>query len=88
MKQTETIRSEKVFEFADAHRQNSSRGSGSGDHHCRACDTYWAHMSLFSTPIHPRLSALPVSLKPFLRRMVALRCVLDMTDCMVVMYKY
>src|SRR5260370_41580260 len=32
LKQTETIRSEKFSELADAHRQNSSRGSGSGDH--------------------------------------------------------
>src|SRR5881227_1008777 len=34
LKQTETIRSEKSSELADAHRQNSSRGSGSGDHYC------------------------------------------------------
>ena len=32
---------------ANAHRQNSSRGSGSGDYYCRACDAYWAHASLF-----------------------------------------
>jgi hypothetical protein len=31
LKQTETIRSEKSSELADAHRQNSSRGSG--DHY-------------------------------------------------------
>src|SRR5438132_1330125 len=46
LKQTETIRSEKFSELADAHRQNSSRGSGSGDHYCCACDACWAHMSL------------------------------------------
>jgi hypothetical protein len=46
LKQTETIRSEKVSEFADAHRQNSSRGSRSGGHHCCACDACWAHISL------------------------------------------
>jgi hypothetical protein len=34
LKQTETIRSEKSSELADAHRQNSSRGSGDGDHYC------------------------------------------------------
>jgi hypothetical protein len=37
LKQTETIRSEKSSELADAHRQNSSRGSGSGDHYCYCC---------------------------------------------------
>src|SRR6267154_1408963 len=36
LKQTETIRPEKFSEFADAHRQNSSRGSGPGGHHCCA----------------------------------------------------
>src|ERR1700675_2420838 len=46
LNQTETIRSEQFFELADAHRQNSSRGSGSGDHYCCACDACWAHMSL------------------------------------------
>jgi hypothetical protein len=47
LKQTETIRPEKSSQFADAHRQNSSRGSGSGGHHCCAYDACWAHMSLF-----------------------------------------
>jgi hypothetical protein len=46
LKQTETIRPEKVSEFADPHRQNPSRGSRSGGHHCRACDACWAHISL------------------------------------------
>jgi hypothetical protein len=46
MKQTETIRPEKVSEFADVHRENSSRGSRSGGHHCCACDACWAHISL------------------------------------------
>src|SRR5262249_22617243 len=46
LKQTETIRSEQFSELADAHRQNSSYGSGSGDHYCCACDACWAHMSL------------------------------------------
>jgi hypothetical protein len=46
LKQTETIRSKKFSELADAHRQNSSCGSGSGDHYCCACDACWAHMSL------------------------------------------
>jgi hypothetical protein len=34
LKQTETIRSEKSSQLADAHRQNSSRGSRSADHYC------------------------------------------------------
>jgi hypothetical protein len=46
LKQTQTIRHEKPSEFADAHGQNSSRGSRSGGHHCRACDTCWTHISL------------------------------------------
>jgi hypothetical protein len=46
LKQTETIRFEKFFEFADARRQNSSRGSRSGGHHCYACDACWAHISI------------------------------------------
>src|ERR1700675_40318 len=46
LKQTETIRSENFSELADAHRQNSSCGSGSGAHYCRARDACWAHMSL------------------------------------------
>src|SRR6516162_8615575 len=46
LKQTETIRAEKFSELSDTHRQNSSRGSGSGHHCCCACDAYWAHMSL------------------------------------------
>src|SRR5216683_2169951 len=46
LKQTETIRPDQFSELADAHRQDSSRGSGSGDHYCCACDACWAHMSL------------------------------------------
>src|ERR1700686_1227005 len=46
LKQTETTRSEEFSELADAHHQNSSCGSGSGDHYCCACDACWAHMSL------------------------------------------
>jgi hypothetical protein len=46
LKQTKTIRFEKISEFADAHRQNSSRGSYSGGHDCCACQAYWAHISL------------------------------------------
>src|SRR5262249_14269796 len=64
LKQTEIIRSEKLSELADAHRQNSSRGSCSGDHHCCACDACWAHMSLPELLIRPRLSgdaALPMT---------------------------
>jgi hypothetical protein len=38
--------------------------------------------------IRPRLSALPVSSCLFFGRMLPFRCVLDMTECMVVMYKY
>jgi hypothetical protein len=34
LEQAETIRPEKIPEFADAHRQNSSRGSRSGRHYC------------------------------------------------------
>src|SRR6266851_3373168 len=48
LKQIEMIHSEKFSELADAHRQNSSRGSGSSDHYCCACDACWAHMSLLS----------------------------------------
>src|SRR5262249_29067270 len=44
LNQTETTRSEKFSEFADAHRQDSSRGSGSGDHYRCGCDACWAHM--------------------------------------------
>jgi hypothetical protein len=47
LKQTETIRPEKVSEFADAHRQNSSRVSRSGGHHRCACDACWADIFLF-----------------------------------------
>jgi hypothetical protein len=43
LRQTEMILSEEFSEFADASRQNSSRGSGSGDHCCCACDAYRAH---------------------------------------------
>ena len=46
MKQTETPRPEKFSDLADAHRQNSSRESGAGDHHGCVCDAYWAHISL------------------------------------------
>src|SRR5215471_2194925 len=42
----QTAKSENFSEFADAHRQKSSRGYGSGDHHCRAFDACWAHMYL------------------------------------------
>src|ERR1700720_827348 len=45
LKQTETSRSENFSELADAHRQNSSGGSNSGDHHCCAFDACWAHTS-------------------------------------------
>jgi hypothetical protein len=47
LEQTETIRPENLSEFADAHRQHSSRGSraGGGDH-CCAYDACWAHISL------------------------------------------
>jgi hypothetical protein len=47
LKQTKTIRFEEFSEFADARRQNSSRGSSSGGYHCCACDANWAHISLF-----------------------------------------
>src|SRR5262249_24144668 len=50
LKQTETTRSEKFSEFADAHRQNSSHGSGSGDHYCCACDACRAHCPSFELP--------------------------------------
>jgi hypothetical protein len=46
LKRNATTRSEKVFEFANARRQNSSRGSRSGGHHGYACDARWAHISL------------------------------------------
>ena len=40
------LRSEQFLELANAHRQNSSRGSDSGDDYCCTCDACWAHMSL------------------------------------------
>jgi hypothetical protein len=46
LKQNGTIRTENFSELADAHRQNSSRESGTGDHYCRGCDACWAHKSL------------------------------------------
>jgi hypothetical protein len=46
LKQAETIRPENFRKFADARRQNSSRGSRSGGHHRCACDACWAHISL------------------------------------------
>src|SRR5260370_35412832 len=49
LKQAETVRSEKFSELAHAHRQNSSRGSGSGDHYRCARDAYWPQMFLLST---------------------------------------
>src|SRR5262249_10864634 len=55
LKQTETARSEKFSQLGDAHRQNSSRESGSGDHHGCVCDADWAHISLpvsVATPEH------------------------------------
>src|SRR5216683_3297566 len=42
LKQTETPRSEKFSELANVHRQNSSRETGRGDHHCCICDACWA----------------------------------------------
>src|ERR1700728_1130065 len=57
LNQTETIRSEKSSEPAEAHRENSSRGSGSGDHYCCVCDAYRAHIALLRR-ISP--SSLPV----------------------------
>jgi hypothetical protein len=56
LKQTETIRFEKLFEFADAHRQNSSSGSRSGGHHRGACDAYWAQIPSSEPLNRPRLS--------------------------------
>jgi hypothetical protein len=47
LKQTETIRFENFSELADAYRQDSTRGSGSGNHGCCACDAYWAHIPSF-----------------------------------------
>jgi hypothetical protein len=44
LKQDETIRSDECSEPADAHGQNSSGGSGSGDHYRCACDACWAHI--------------------------------------------
>jgi hypothetical protein len=46
LKQTETIRPDKLSEFADAHRQNSSRESRSSGHHCCTYDACGAHISL------------------------------------------
>src|SRR6516164_1462482 len=43
------VRSEKSSEPADAHRENSSRGSGSGNHYCCVCEAYRAHVSLLWT---------------------------------------
>jgi hypothetical protein len=44
LKQTETIHLENFSEPADARRQNSSGGSGSGDDYRCVCDAYRAHM--------------------------------------------
>src|SRR5262249_22931113 len=55
VKQTETTRSEEFSQLADAHRQNSSRGSGSGEHYCCTCDACWANMPSSKLRIRPRL---------------------------------
>src|SRR5580693_3334572 len=46
LKQPETTRAKNFSELADPHHENSSRGSSSGGHHCRACDAYRAHKFL------------------------------------------
>jgi hypothetical protein len=46
LKQSETICVEQFSEIADAHRQNSSRGSRSGGNRRGVCDACWAHISL------------------------------------------
>jgi hypothetical protein len=53
LKQTETTRFEKVFEFADAGGENSSRRSRSGGHHCYAGDACWTHYFLLRTSEPP-----------------------------------
>jgi hypothetical protein len=63
LKQAKTIRFEKFSEFADAHRQNSSRGSRSAHHYC-ACDACRAHIPSSELLNRPRLSgpaALPLA---------------------------
>jgi len=55
LKQSETIRTEKLPELGDPNRQNSSCRSNSGDHRCCACDACWAHIpSLSMTITHLR----------------------------------
>src|SRR5689334_4316539 len=46
LKQAGAIRSEDVSELGDAQGQNSTCGSGSGDHYCCVGDACWAHMFL------------------------------------------
>src|SRR5258708_15893167 len=48
LKQTETIRSENFSQLADARRQNSSLGSGSGDHYCSKVVIVKLHWILLS----------------------------------------
>ena len=57
MKQTETTSPEKFSDLVEAHRQNSSRESGPGYHHCCVCDAYWAHMSFVLPVGHAEESA-------------------------------
>src|SRR5689334_20948384 len=42
----EQIRSEEISDLAETNRQDSSRGSRSGDRGCRVGDAYWTHMFL------------------------------------------
>jgi hypothetical protein len=67
LKQTQTIRFENSSAFGDAHRQNSSGGTGCGDHYCRAGDACWAHRSLlYGLPISPAFISLCIATgRPF-----------------------
>src|SRR5215468_10971317 len=58
LKQTETTRSEKFSELADARRQISPRGCGSGNHYCYICAACWAHISLHTASRSSRAPAL------------------------------
>jgi hypothetical protein len=50
LKQTETVGSKKFSGLTDVQGENSSCGSGAGDHRCGACDACWTHRSLLWIP--------------------------------------
>src|SRR6516225_5160 len=46
VKQTDTTRFEKSFEFADVDHDDSACRSDASNHHCCACDARWTHTCL------------------------------------------